>query len=48
MVSIGDLLFDELYQYIEAPLRKHNVGNVVGFYLNLYENGDMFHIEAKS
>lgn len=42
MISIDNDLFHSILQYIEVPLRQYNVGNVVGFYLNLYENGEMY------
>ena len=42
MVSTTSPLFDFIMQYVEKAIREYKIGHVVGFYLNLYENGDMW------
>jgi hypothetical protein len=41
-IDHGTHLFYYLSQYISSILLQYPMGNVAGFYLNLYENGDMY------
>jgi hypothetical protein len=42
MVNTTDPIFSLLYEQIQFLLLDYPIGNILGFYINLYENGDMY------
>ena len=41
-VDFDTPLYNYINQYINDIVETYNLGNVAGFYLNLYENGEMY------